>query len=198
MRGGRPAYVSSAGRGDGAEHGRQKHKRDGGLITDVASGQIVVCGLSMPYSPRIYRDTLWLTNAGTGEFGRVELQRGRFEPLAFAPGFLRGLDFSGKYAVLGCSRTQGGELFDGLPLQAVMRQKNLAPWHGLYVVALDTGAIVHWLQLDGAAVAIQAVAVLPNVRRPMAVEADGDQAQVTVTVGPPDSLHRLYGAHSYS
>ena len=37
-------------------------------------------------SPRLYRDKLWLHNSGTGEFGVVEIDSGRFEPFAFAPG----------------------------------------------------------------------------------------------------------------
>jgi uncharacterized protein (TIGR03032 family) len=50
-----------------------KHRRfDGGIVIDVQSGEIVIGGLSMPHSPRLYRDKLWVLNSGTGEIGWIE------------------------------------------------------------------------------------------------------------------------------
>ncbi len=49
----------------------------------------------MPHSPRVYRGKLWLLNAGTDYFGSIDLASGKFEPLTFCPGFLRGLAFAG-------------------------------------------------------------------------------------------------------
>jgi Domain of unknown function (DUF4915) len=36
----------------------------------------------MPHSPRRHQGELWLLNAGTGEFGHVDLAAGRFMPAA--------------------------------------------------------------------------------------------------------------------
>ncbi len=54
----------------------------------VETGEIVAQSLSMPHSPRLYRDKLWLHNSGTGEFGAVEIHSGGFEPVAFVLGGL--------------------------------------------------------------------------------------------------------------
>ena len=70
----------------------------------------------MPHSPRVYRDRLWLLNSGTGYFGSFDLAGGRFEPLAFCPGYLRGLAFSGDFAVMGLSRPRHDKTFGGLAL----------------------------------------------------------------------------------
>ena len=71
MDGARPAYVTAVSRSDVADGWRER-RRDGGIVIDVASGEIVASGLSMPHSPRLYDGKLWLLNSGTGEFGTVD------------------------------------------------------------------------------------------------------------------------------
>ena len=68
MRDGVPAYATAVSEGDVAD-GWRDFRRDGGVVIDVAAGEIVLRGLSMPHSPRWYRGRLWLHNSGTGEFG---------------------------------------------------------------------------------------------------------------------------------
>jgi uncharacterized protein (TIGR03032 family) len=53
MDGLRPAYVSAVSRSDVADGWRER-RNDGGVVIDVASGEIVASGLSMPHSPRLY------------------------------------------------------------------------------------------------------------------------------------------------
>jgi uncharacterized protein (TIGR03032 family) len=55
MRGGRPAYVTVVSRSDVVDGWRDK-RRDGGCVLDVATGEPVCTGLSMPHAPRFYRD----------------------------------------------------------------------------------------------------------------------------------------------
>ena len=79
----------------------------------------MVAGLSMPHSPHWYRDRLWVLNSSTGEFGHVDLDSGRFEPIAFCPDYLRGMAFAGDYTVVTLSKPRhvtvhGRELDDRL------------------------------------------------------------------------------------
>ena len=115
MRDGRPAFVTVVSRSDVADGWRDK-RQDGGCVLDVASGEAVCTGLSMPHSPRWYRDRLWVLNSGTGEFGQVELATGRFVPIAFCPGYLRGLTFHGDYAIATLSKPRHVS-FQGLALE---------------------------------------------------------------------------------
>jgi uncharacterized protein (TIGR03032 family) len=72
MRDGAPAYVSAIGATDVAD-GWREHRREGGVVIDVASGETVCGGLSMPHSPRLQDGTLYVLNSGAGHFGRVDL-----------------------------------------------------------------------------------------------------------------------------
>ncbi|HXO10142.1 MAG TPA: DUF4915 domain-containing protein, partial [Solirubrobacteraceae bacterium] len=103
------------------------------------------------------------------EFGRVDLDRGRFEPITFAPGFLRGLAFTGRYAIVGSSRFREGGLYSGLPLDDALAAAGTEPKLGIFIISLDTGAIVQWLLLEGPMYELFDVIVLPGVRRPSAL-----------------------------
>src|SRR5688572_11024876 len=90
LKDGRAAYVTAVSESDVAD-GWRDHRADGGIVIDVQSNEIVATGLSMPHSPRWYRGKLWLLNSGTGDFGYVDFKSGRFEPVTFCAGYLRGL-----------------------------------------------------------------------------------------------------------
>jgi uncharacterized protein (TIGR03032 family) len=100
MENGAPKYVTAVGKFDMAD-GCRDHRRDGGLATDVATGDVVLDGMFMLHSPRIYRDKLWLHDYGNGNFGYADLKTGKFEPMALCRGYLRGLAFAGYFTLVG-------------------------------------------------------------------------------------------------
>jgi uncharacterized protein (TIGR03032 family) len=168
MQDGEPRFVTSVSR-TGEHDSWRQHRAGGGVVTDVRSSEIVCDGLAMPHSPRLYRDRLWLANAGTGEFGWVDLDRGRFEPITFIPGFVRGLTFVGDYAIVGSSKFRDGGLYSGLPLDDTLAKVGAEPKLGIFVVSLTTGEIAEWLLVEGPMYELFDVIALPGVRRPMAL-----------------------------
>ena len=176
---GRPTYVTSVS-DTGELDAWRRHRTGGGVVTNVASGEIVCRGLSMPHSPRLYRGDLWLTNSGTGHLGRVDLDRGVFEPFAFAPGFLRGLTFVGDHAVVGSSKFRDGGLYSGMPLDDALAAAETGPKLGLFVIDLGTGAIVEWLLVEGPMYELFDVIALPDVRRPMALGLVTDEIEHSI------------------
>ncbi len=164
MRDGAAAYVTAVAQTNVAD-GWREHRREGGVVLDVASGEVACAGLSMPHSPRWHRGTLWLLNSGTGEFGRVDLASGRFEPVAFCPGYPRGLCFIGNHAVIGLSEPRENRTFAGLALQERLEREAVAPRCGLWVIDLATGDAVHWVRIAGVVTELYDVAALPK-RRP--------------------------------
>src|SRR3954470_2082084 len=89
---GRPAFVTALGTTD-TPGGWRADKKSGGVLLDVASGEVVTRGLSMPHSPRWYDGRLWVLDSGSGGVGCVDPDTGRYEAIAVLPGFTRGLDF---------------------------------------------------------------------------------------------------------
>jgi uncharacterized protein (TIGR03032 family) len=168
MEGDRPAFVSAVSRSDVADAWRER-RRDGGVIVDVASGEIVATGLSMPHSPRLYDGRLWVLDSGRGAFGSVDPASGAFTALAFCPGYARGLAFTGRYAVIGLSRPRGNQTFEGLELGEQLAARDTVARCGLLIVDIDSGRAVEWLRFEGVVEELYDVAILDGVSQAEAI-----------------------------
>jgi len=180
---GAPAYVTAVGRSD-AHEGWRDHRRAGGVVVDVRSNKIVLDGLSMPHSPRVHQGKLWLLDSGNGNFGYVDLARGRFQPVAFCPGYARGLAFIGDFAIVGLSKPRENKTFSGLALDDRLREKNIEARCQLQVIDLKRGDVVHSLRIEGVVSELYDVVVLPGVRRPTALGFKSDEIRRIISVGP--------------
>lgn len=174
---GEPAYVTACSTTDTAA-GWRNHRVNGGVVIDVSSNEIIASGLSMPHSPRYYQGKLWLLNSGTGELGYIEGET--FRPIAFCPGFVRGLAFWKDVAIVGLSKLRA-RTFTGLVLEERLAKTRKTPQCGLMMISLSSGEVIHWLHLEGMVEELFDVVVLPGVRRPQAVGLQNDEIQRLVT-----------------
>jgi uncharacterized protein (TIGR03032 family) len=188
MAAGRPAFATAVSRSDVIDGWRDR--RADGASWSMSKPNDVICeGLSMPHSPRVYKDVLWLLNSGTGDLGvvtRPASGRGRFEPRVFCPGFVRGLAFHGKYAFVGLSKPRY-QRFEGLELDERLRKADAEPWCGVQIIDLDTGGCVDWLRIDGAVGELYDVAIIPGFARPMALTPGSPEAAGLITVAAAPS-----------
>jgi uncharacterized protein (TIGR03032 family) len=181
MRDGKPRYVTCVAESDVSDGWRER-RREGGVVIDVSTGESVLRQLSMPHSPRWYRDRLWLLDSGNGFFGHADLEHGGFEPVCFCPGYLRGLNFVGDFAVVGLSRPRENRTFEGLALDEQLKTRGASARCGLQVIELATGDAVHWVRIEGIVEELYDVVVLPSVRRPMALGFKTDEIRRTITI----------------
>lgn len=129
MRDGKPRYVSMVSQAD-VNEGWREHRLAGGCVMDIDSNEVVADGLSMPHSPRWHQGQLWVLNSGTGELGTIDLDSGKFNPVAFCPGYLRGFKLHGDYAIVGISKSRDNKTFQGLALdeKLVEKKSNSSLW----------------------------------------------------------------------
>ena len=161
-------FVTALGQTD-TQGGWRANKRDGGLLMETGSNEVLLRGLSMPHSPRVYADQLWVLESGTGSIGRVDLPAGRYEPIASLPGFTRGIDFHGRYAFIGLSQVRESAVFSGIPIaERPVSERSCGVW----VVDIVTGQTVAWLKFDDGVQEIFAVKVLANTRFPDLINDD--------------------------
>lgn len=179
MDAGHPRYVTAVSRSN-VQAGWRENRGDGGLIVDVANDTILTEGLSMPHSPRLYREDLYALDAGRGNLCRIDRVTGALEPIAFCPGFLRGLAFHNNNAIVGLSLPRDMS-FAGLELDAALKSRDAEPWCGLQIISLQSGETVEWLRIKGEVDELYDVAVLPKVRCPMALDFFEDGIQQTIT-----------------
>lgn len=168
MKEGQPAFVTAVGISDTGD-GWRRGRRGGGVVIDVATNEIIANGLSMPHSPRLHREQLWLLNSGTGELGTVDVWTGRFNPVCFCPGYGRGLALWGDYAIVGLSQARRNRTFNDLPLGEALTSRGTSDRCGLVIVDITTGEIVQWLTISGVVEELYDVVALPGCARPAAL-----------------------------
>jgi uncharacterized protein (TIGR03032 family) len=164
---GKPKYVTAVCRSDTVDGWRDR-RQDGGVVIDIETDEIVCEGLSMPHSPRWANRKLWVLNAGTGHLGWVDFATRKFVPLAFFPGFLRGLSIVGNVAAVGLSKPRN-QRFEGLQLDEELRKRDSDPWCGVQIVSLTNGDVSNWIRFEGDISEIFDISFLPNVRNPMMI-----------------------------
>ena len=141
----------------------------------VETSEIVAHSLFIPHSPRLYRDKLWLHNSGTGAFGVVEIDSGRFEPVAFTTG--------------GLLKPRDNKTFSGLPLGERLEEKIAKAKCGLQIMNLNIGDIVNWVIFEGVVKEFYDVVALPGARRPMMLGFKTDETRHVLTVGEKKKLN---------
>jgi uncharacterized protein (TIGR03032 family) len=163
--------------------GWRANKRDGGILMDVPSSQIIARGLAMPHSPRWYDGRLWLLESGAGTIGTVDPTSGRYRPIAELPGYTRGLSFHGPLAFVGLSQVRESAIFSGIPLVERLKDRTCGVW----VVNIHTGETVAFVKFEDAVQEIFAVEVLPGVRYPDVI-TDNKELLASSFVLPDDAL----------
>ena len=153
---GQPEYVTAFGEVDTFE-GWRETKVSGGILMNVPSGEIVLEGLPMPHSPRVYDGKLYLLLSATGELVCAEPETGGYEVVAQLPGFVRGMARCGDYLFVGLSKLRKtSSTFAALPIS------DQAVFSGIVVVSLSGGCIVEHLRYETGCEEIYDVQVLPE------------------------------------
>lgn len=181
MADGRPKFVTALGETD-SPGGWRANKKDGGILMDVTTDEVLLRGLSMPHSPRLYGKRLWLLESGEGSLAWADLAQGTWQTVTKLPGFTRGIDFVGPLAFIGLSQVRESAIFSGIPLVERLEERTCGVW----VVNIKTGETVAFLRFEEGVQEIFAVQALP-ARYPEMVEW-GDDLVMTSYVVPEAAL----------
>ncbi|MEO0769245.1 MAG: TIGR03032 family protein [Cyanobacteria bacterium J06649_4] len=166
---GKPKYVSALGISN-QPRGWRPGKANGGVIIDVESNQQVAQGLSMPHSPRWYRDRLWILESGKGTLSTVDIDSGQTAPIATMPGFTRGLDFYGPYAFVGLSQVRETAIFGSIPITEQVAERTCGVW----VINIETGKTLAFVKFEDAVQEIFAVQAITGIIFPEIVNEQVD------------------------
>lgn len=155
-------YATALGRTDAAGEWRPGKER-GGVLMHVPSGEVLLDGLAMPHSPRVYDGILHLLLSSTGELVAVDLAGGgsRYEVVNRVPGFARGMARAGDYLFVATSLIRKQHTFGDLRIAG---RRDLVC--GITILHLPSGAIVGDLRYVRSCEEIYDVQFLPGVIRP--------------------------------
>jgi uncharacterized protein (TIGR03032 family) len=184
MQNGQPKYVTCFAATDTYE-GWREHKRDGGLLIDVPTGEIVARGFSMPHSPRIHQGKIYLLDSGNARLVTVDPRNGQADVVAEFPGYTRGLAIIGRYAFVGLSQVREKKIFGGVPVSERAAERRC----GIWMVDLSTGRIIGQIEFEQTIQEIFDVQVLPGFHNPAVIGFSKETIQRACIIGPDRPLH---------
>lgn len=185
IRNDRPQYITALGETNEAA-GWRKNKANGGILIDISSNEIICRGLSMPHSPRWYREELWVLESGNGSLAKVDLSSGNLTTVAQVPGFTRGLAFWENLAFIGLSQIRETAVFSGLPITKSLTERICGVW----VVNIDTGEIIAFLRFESGVQEIFAIGIIPGFLFPEVINWD-EQLLGTTYILPDEALQEV-------
>jgi len=103
MKDGLPKYATAFNTGNSRQSWRENITQSG-VIMDVTTNEVVVDGLAMPHSPRVYDGALYCLLSATGELIKVNAENGTYETVVKLDGFVRGMDLYKDYLFIGLSK----------------------------------------------------------------------------------------------
>ena len=165
----RPKYITALGATD-TPNGWRDNKANGGILMDIDSNETIARQLSMPHSPRWYRDRLWVLESGKGSLATVDIETGNLTTVIELPGFTRGLDFYENLAFIGLSQVRETAVFSGIPITERLGDRICGVW----VVNIDIGETIAFLQFEEAVQEIFAIQVLPGICFPEIIDWDAE------------------------
>lgn len=157
---GRVQYVTALGQTNTPFGWRDGMARDG-VIMEVPSGRVVASGLSMPHSPRIFDNGLYVLEGGRGQVLQIDPRSGAKRIVATLPGFTHGLAEYRGVLFVGLSRLRDKRGPQGLPIE----DSAGCLVAGVAAVDLKSGEVLGILQFYNGVDEVFDVQVMPDIRR---------------------------------
>jgi uncharacterized protein (TIGR03032 family) len=157
---GKPKYVTALGTSN-TPQGWKENIINGGVLMDVEKNEILLNHLSMPHSPKMYNNELYLLMSASGEFIKVNLETKSYETLKKFDGFCRGLSFYQDFAFIGFSKLRKNS-----STFAKLSFSDKANFSGIKIIHMPTNAEVGEIIYETSVDEIYEVIVLENMVRP--------------------------------
>jgi uncharacterized protein (TIGR03032 family) len=133
----------------------------GGVLMEVPSGKIITGNLSMPHSPRLFDDVLYVLEGGKGLLLKVDPQSGETTQVAKLPGFAHGLAYHRGILFVGLSKLREKRGPQGLPIE----EESGSLIAGVAAVEAASGRVLGILEFITGVEEIFDLHVLPDILR---------------------------------
>lgn len=176
-------YLTALGSSNTAQ-GWRNNKMSGGILMEYPSGKIILDGLAMPHSPRIYNGKLYLLNSAKGELILVNTQTGTYEVVVKLGAFARGMTLHGDYLFIGVSKLRhNSKAFADLEIAKTS-------FSGIVAVYLPYKTIVGSFKYEMSVEEIYDVKIIDNYLRPSILDVEMELHRKAISI-PEGSFWNL-------
>lgn len=157
---GQPKYATAFNQGNSTQSWREVITTHG-ILMDVEKNVIILEGLAMPHSPRIFNNKLYLLLSATGEFIEVDTDKNSFSQICQFKGFVRGMAHYKDYVFIAISKLRkNSSTFAKLEIADQSKEAKIM------IVHLPSGSIQGEIKYHTSVDEIYDIQVLPNKMRP--------------------------------
>lgn len=160
MLNGKPKYATAFNTGNSFQSWRENVTTTG-VIIDIETNELIVEGLGMPHSPRIYNGELYCLLSATGELIKVDVTEKSYEVVLKIPGFVRGMDLHKDYLFVGLSKLRKNS-----STFAKLNFADSANEAGIVIVHLPTASIAGKITYQTSLDEIYDIHILADKKRP--------------------------------
>jgi len=166
MLNGKPKYVTTFNKENVKDSWSHKQPHDGTLI-DIDTNEILLDGMIMPHSPRVYKDEVYVCESGLGKIWKYNpVTKEKIEVIKLK-GFVRGLYFYKGLMFVGLSKVRASDIQNPIPLT-----KEDETYSGVWIVNLEDNNEVGHIKFSGDVDQIYDIAIMPDSTYPELLEQD--------------------------
>ncbi|MGA1932839.1 TIGR03032 family protein [Arcobacter sp. YIC-464] len=164
---GKPKYVTTFNKEDTRDSWNETKIYDGTLI-DVDTNEILIDGMIMPHSPKVYNGEVYVCDSGYGtvfKYNPITKERTQIVKLQ---GFTRGLYFYGGIMFVGTSQVRVSDMKNPMPISKEYNET----YAGVWMINLEDNSVIGYIKFDGDVDQIYDVAIIPDSINPEIISED--------------------------
>lgn len=165
MKDGKPKYVTTFNKEDSRDSWSEGRTDDGTLI-DVDTNEILLDGMIMPHSPKVYKDEVYVCESGLGVVWKYNPITKEKTQVVKLQGFTRGLYFYGGVMFVGLSQVRASEIKNPTPLNKEYEET----YSGIWIINLEDGSEIAHIKFDGDVDQIYDIAIIPDSTIPELID----------------------------
>lgn len=175
MKDGLPKYVTALSKTNTKEGWRENIKRTG-ILMEVPSGDIILDNLSMPHSPRLIDDQLYVLESGNGNLLKVDPEKKTSEVIFNFNRFIRGMSHYGDLLFIGTSKIrETSKSFN------VLDVKDSSNYSGIIIFDLKKQAIIGEINYENTVEEIYDVQVIEGFNKPVILTQTDERHKEIIT-----------------
>jgi len=161
MLNGKPKYVTTFNMEDSRDSWSEG-RIDYGTLIDIDTDEILIEGMIMPHSPKVYKGEVYVCESGFGVVWRYNPITKEKAQVVKLQGFTRGLYFYGGVMFVGLSQVRASEIKTPSPISTMYDET----YAGVWMINLEDNTEIGHIKFDGDVDQIYDIAIIPDSTMP--------------------------------
>jgi len=167
MLNGKPKYVTTFNM-ENSRDSWSEGRIDYGTLIDVDTHEILIEGMIMPHSPKVYKDEIYVCESGLGVVWKYNPKTKEKTQVVKLQGFTRGLYFYGGVMFVGLSQVRVSEIKNPTPLSKEYDET----YAGVWMINLSDNSEIGHIKFGGDVDQIYDIAIIPESTNPELVNVN--------------------------